>query len=76
MNDFVSMCALLCTLVVGVLLIFSLFAIGFLIGYFCEDKRLSKRSKEKIDFEESEEDKKMKREWKNFLSYDGSITKE
>ncbi len=76
MNNLVIVCASLCALMVFALLIFSLFAIGFLIGYYFEEKRFSKRKNEKNSFVESEEDKKAKREWKKFISYDGSTTNE
>ncbi len=56
------------------LITFSLFAIGFLIGYKAEDirekKNLQLRSNKII--EETIEEKKAKKEWKRFLEYDGS----
>ena len=76
MNNLVIVCASLCALLVFALLIFSLFVIGFLIGYYFEEKKFSKRGKEKVSIAESEEDKKAKREWKKFISYDGSTTNE
>ena len=57
-----------------VLMTFAVFAIGFLIGYKNEDKKFQ-RNKQNIEIketQESETEKKAKKEWKNFLKYDGS----
>lgn len=59
------------------LITFSLFAIGFLIGYktedICEKKKIQMRNN-KIT-EETIEEKKAKKDWKRFLEYDGSTPK-
>lgn len=57
-----------------VLICFAVFAIGFLIGYKYEEKRIFKKTvrTDGYDIQESEEEKRAKREWKNFLKYDGS----
>ena len=54
---------------------FLLFALGFLIGYKREEKTLSKNSVCKNDNEAgiSEKEKKAKKDWDNFLKYDGSV---
>lgn len=56
------------------LMAFAVFAIGFLIGYKREDKKIwfNKRQNEIQETEESDKEKKAKQEWKNFLKYDGS----
>lgn len=53
---------------------FAVFAIGFLIGYRSEDKRLSKRNQqaEIRNIQESDKEKKAKKDWKKFLEYDGT----
>lgn len=73
MNNTSFMILVIVCFLTFVLSIFSLFAIGFLIGYKAEDLR----EKRKIQFnnkqsEESIEEKKAKKEWKSFLEYDGS----
>lgn len=59
-----------------VLAAFAVFAIGFLLGYKCEDKRLAKRNQqfEARKAEESDKEKKAKKDWKNFLEYDGTVS--
>ncbi len=68
----VVICAIICTFLAFLLLVFALFAIGFLIGYLFEEKRISKKTYTVDEISESDEEKKAKREWKNFLKYDGS----
>lgn len=57
-----------------VLIGFAVFAIGFLIGYVIENHKTVKRREETLNNknEESEQEKKAKKEWKKFLEYDGS----
>jgi len=59
---------------VFMLMAFAIFAIGFLIGYKSEDNKIIKRKQqlELKEIPESEKEKKAKKEWKNFLEYDGS----
>ena len=71
MNTSVFIILVIVTFLVCLLAVFALFAIGFLLGYKLEDRRLSK-GKAKITCEDSEEEKKLKKEWKNFLEYDGT----
>lgn len=57
-----------------VLMAFAIFTIGFFIGYKSEDKRIFKK-KQQMEFkeiQESDKEKKAKKEWKKFLEYDGS----
>ena len=68
----VVICAIMCAFLALLLLFFALFAIGFLIGYGFEEKRISKKTYTVDEITESEEEIKAKREWKNFLKYDGS----
>lgn len=68
----VVICAIICTFLAFLLLVFALFAIGFLFGYRFEEKRISKKMYTVDGIYESDEEKKAKREWKNFLKYDGS----
>lgn len=74
MKSIVFVCAAMSILSALLLIIFALFAIGFLMGYKHEEKRISNKSY--ADYEnnifESEKEKKSKEEWKNFLKYDGS----
>lgn len=71
MNNTVFMILVLCTFLVCALAVFALFAIGFLIGYKLEDRRFLK-NKHKDEKADSAEEKKLKKEWKKFLEYDGS----
>lgn len=68
----VYICAVICAFLALLLLIFALFAIGFLIGYRFEEKRILKKSVKSDEIPETDQEKKAKREWKNFLKYDGS----
>lgn len=77
MNNTVVICVCVSALTVLLLLVFALFAIGFLIGYKFEDNKILKKS---LNFDEniiyeSDEEKKIKKDWKNFLNYDGSTPK-
>ena len=75
MNNTAIICTILCAFFALLLLLFSLFAVGFFIGYCYEEKRITKKQLNKSEedkFFESEEEKKIKRDWKNFLKYDGS----
>lgn len=55
---------------------FSAFAIGFMLGYKQEDRRLAKRTRQfkTGETEESDKEKKAKKDWKNFLEYDGTVS--
>ncbi len=74
MNGIVIVCAVISAVSALLLIIFALFVIGFLIGYKHEEKKIL--SKTHTNYEngifESEQEKKSKEEWKNFLKYDGS----
>lgn len=50
---------------------FAVFAIGFLLGYKSEDNQIMKR-KQQSEIQESDKEKKAKKEWKKFLEYDGT----
>lgn len=51
---------------------FGVFILGFLIGFKREDKLIkNKRSKNEL-VAETDKEKKAKKDWKNFLEYDGS----
>ena len=54
-----------------VLMAFAVFAIGFLIGYKKEDKKIWLKERQN-EIKESDKEKKAKKDWKNFLNYDGS----
>lgn len=71
MNNTIFMLFTIVGFLACALVIFALFAIGFLIGYRQEDRRLA-RHKNKKKAVESDEEKKLKKEWKKFLEYDGS----
>lgn len=74
MNNTVVICVCICTLTVLMLLVFALFVIGFLIGYKFEDNKILKKALKDSEntIYESDEEKKNKKDWKNFLNYDGS----
>lgn len=76
MSNIVIICMVISVFFSFLLIAFAVFAIGFLIGYKHEEKRILKKSQQKSDNEihESEEEKKAKRDWKNFLKYDGGAT--
>ena len=65
MVDFTIICMMFFCVIVFMLMAFGVFAIGFLVGYKAEDKRLKVRKNhiESID-------------WKKFLEYDGSAPNE
>ena len=56
----------------------AIFGIGFFVGYKIEDKKTKKKIKnsEVKEIEESENEKKIKKEWRKFLEYDGSTPQE
>ena len=74
MDSLTTLCVLLFSAMLIVLLAFAVFAIGFLVGYKSENQRILKRKQQRENMEiiESEKEKKAKKEWKNFLEYDGS----
>ena len=51
---------------------FAVFAIGFLMGYKKEDKRIKTKNRN-MDFGDEIKEEKAKKDWKRFLEYDGSI---
>lgn len=56
------------------LMAFAVFAIGFLLGYKNEDKRVLQKNQQAgvKEIQESDKEKKAKKEWKKFLEYDGT----
>lgn len=56
------------------LMAFAVFAIGFLLGYKNEDKRVLQKNQQASvkEIQESDKEKKAKKEWKKFLEYDGT----
>lgn len=65
------------TIFIGVaftLMAFAVFAIGFLLGYKNEDKRVLQKNQQAgvKEIQESDKEKKAKKEWKKFLEYDGT----
>lgn len=56
------------------LMAFAVFAIGFLLGYKNEDKRVLQKNQQTYikEAQESDKEKKAKKEWKKFLEYDGT----
>ena len=56
------------------LMAFAVFAIGFLLGYKNEDKRVLQKNQQVSvkEIQESDKEKKAKKEWKKFLEYDGT----
>lgn len=75
MNNFVMIYTTLFAVAAVCLMAFAVFAIGFLIGYKTEEKKILKRNMqhETKELQENENEKKAKKEWKKFLEYDGSI---
>lgn len=75
MENIEVICSVLGAFFCFVLICFAVFAIGFIIGYKYEEKRIIKKTIRIVDsdIKESEEEKRAKREWKNFLKYDGSV---
>ncbi len=76
MDSFIVLNMILVIIVVVILMAIAFFAIGCFIGYKWEDRKILKRNQgERITkYEESEQEKKAKKDWKNFLEYDGSAT--
>ncbi len=76
MNNTVVICTVISAFFAFLIIAFAIFAIGFLIGYKHEEKKIIKRTFEKNEHltQETEEEKKAKKEWKKFLEYDGSAT--
>ena len=75
MNNFVVIYMTLLSVMAVCLMAFAVFAIGFLIGYKTEEKKIAKRKMqhETKELQENENEKKAKKEWKKFLEYDGSV---
>ena len=74
MENFMFLIFIFMVIMALVLMTFAVFAIGFLFGYKSEDKKLSKRKEpnENSTTQESDKEKRAKKDWKNFLEYDGS----
>ncbi len=74
METFVVLNIFVYLIVAFALMALGVFVIGFLIGYKSEDKKILKRKQQKgiTEAQESEKEKKAKKEWKKFLEYDGS----
>lgn len=74
MSNSVTICIAIFIVLIFMLMAFAVFAIGFLLGYKSEDKRLLKRNQqaEIRDIQESDKEKKAKKDWKKFLEYDGT----
>ena len=67
MSNSIIICMTIFIALIFVLVAFAVFAIGFLVGYKSEDNRILKR-KQKAEMQESDEEKKAKKEWKKFFS--------
>lgn len=54
---------------------FSIFSIGFLFGYKKEDRKFLNKIKYDSfkNIQQTDKEKKAKKEWKKFLEYDGSV---
>lgn len=73
MDNFVVLNMMILITITFILMAVAFFAIGYFIGYKCEDRKLLKRKQGEDDkYEESDQEKKAKKEWKKFLEYDGS----
>ncbi len=74
METFIVLNIVIYLIVAFALMAFGVFAIGFVIGYKREEHILLKRKKqnEKTKPQESDKEKRAKKEWKKFLEYDGS----
>ncbi len=74
MGDIGFLIMILFSLIGFVLMAFAAFMIGFLFGYKKESKIFLKRKvQQKEQLNNTEMEKKIKKEWKNFLEYDGSV---
>lgn len=75
MDNTIFAILIIATFLAFALMIFGLFAIGFLIGYKIENLRVKKRIQHNVKkiTDESREEKKAKKEWRKFLAYDGSV---
>ncbi len=74
MNNITFLCINLMVLLLVIFIFMSVFAIGFFTGYKNEERKICKSKRTDFDFsEETEQEKKKKREWNNFLKYDGSV---
>ncbi len=73
MNSFVIF-NMIIIMMAFVLMAFAVFTIGFLFGYKIEDRKIFNKREETVGMknEESEQERKAKKEWKKFLEYDGS----
>lgn len=74
MDNFIIFNMIFFVIVAYVLMAFAVFAIGFLMGYKSEDRKILKRKQQIQDnkIQESDKEKRAKKEWKKFLEYDGS----
>lgn len=75
MNNLVCIYMTIFIVLIFLLMVFAVFAIGFLIGYKREDSKILRKSvqTEIKDIKESDREKKNKKDWKRFLEYDGSV---
>ena len=76
MVDFTIICMMFFCVIAFMLMAFGVFAIGFLVGYKAEDKRLKVRKNHMENIDEKTKEEKMKKDWKKFLEYDGSAPNE
>ena len=76
MSNFTFFCMMFFCVIALMLMVFGVFAVGFLFGYKIEDKRLKARKHHSENKEETIKEEKVKKDWKNFLEYDGSAPNE
>ena len=72
MEFFTACCMMFFSITAVGLMAFAVFAIGFLMGYKKEDKRIKTKNRN-MDFDDEIKEEKAKKDWKRFLEYDGSI---
>lgn len=75
MNNLVVIYMTIFIIVAICLMAFAIFALGFLVGYKREEKKILKRKQQydSKEYKNDEKEKKTKKEWKKFLEYDGSV---
>lgn len=74
MNNITFLCINLTVFLIVIFMFSAVFTIGFFVGYKNEERKICKSKRADYDFsEETEQEKKAKREWNNFLKYDGSV---
>ncbi len=74
MSDTAIVVTVLAAAIEFVLMSFAIFCIGFFVGFKREQNKILQKQFKKSDIckQESEEEQKAKKEWKKFISYDGS----